>query len=134
MGGRASRDLLFIVLVLAGCAVPTARAGGVVGSGTAASCTEAALDSALAGGDCHLQLRQRRGRHSHHVHKLLSTSTTIDGTGQQVTLDGGGSTKQFQMPPQFSPGLTRLQLTLRNGWATDQARGSTSAGGSRAAP
>ena len=126
MRGRATRNLLFIVLALAGCAVPSARAGGVVGSGTAASCTEAALDSALAGGGT-VTFNCGGGAVVIPITstKQLSKSTTIDGTGQQITLDGGLSTKLFQMPPQYSAGLNLVfrKLTLRNGWATDQGAG-----------
>ena len=54
--------------------------------------------------------------------KILSTSTTIDGTGQQVTLDGGGTTKMFLTTYQLAAGLNLVfrQLTLRNGRAQDQ--------------
>jgi uncharacterized repeat protein (TIGR01451 family) len=123
MGGGAARKPLFVVLALAGCAVPSARAGGVVGSGTAASCTEAALDSALAGGGT-VTFSCGGGAVAIPITstKLLSKSTTIDGTGQQITLDGGGSTKLFKTTPQPKTGLDLVfrKLTLRNGWATDQ--------------
>jgi uncharacterized repeat protein (TIGR01451 family) len=125
MSARSTRDTLLVVLALAGCAVPSARAGGVVGSGTAASCTEAALDAALAGGgtvtfDCGASAVIRITST-----KLLSKSTTIDGTGQQVTLDGGGSTRLFQTTGQPKTGLDLVfrKLTLRNGWATDRGAG-----------
>src|SRR5512132_4012636 len=96
MGGRATRNPLFVVLALAACA-PSARAAGVVGSGTAASCTEASLDAALAGGGT-VTFNCGGGAAVIPITatKLLSKSTTIDGTGQQVTLDGGGSTRLFQ--------------------------------------
>jgi hypothetical protein len=121
-----TRNLPFVVLALAGCAVPSARAGGVVGSGTAVSCTEAALDAALAGGGT-VTFACGSGAVVIPITstKRLSTSTTIDGTGQQVTLDGGGSTKLFQTTPQTKAGLTLVfrKLTLRNGWATDRGAG-----------
>jgi uncharacterized repeat protein (TIGR01451 family) len=114
------------MLALAGWAVPSARAGGVVGSGSAASCTEAALDSALAGGGT-VTFNCGGGAVVIPITstKLLSTSTTIDGTGQQITLDGGGSTRLFQTTPQPSTGLNLVfrKLTLRNGWAADQGAG-----------
>ena len=56
--------------------------------------------------------------------KLLSKSTTIDGTGEQITLDGGGNTKLFQTTGQVTAlNLVFRKLTLRNGWATDRGAG-----------
>jgi uncharacterized repeat protein (TIGR01451 family) len=116
------RHLMF-VLALTAWAAPLARAAGVVGSGTPASCTEAALNAALAGGgtvtfDCGggpvvIPIAST---------KVLSKSTTIDGTGQQITLDGGGAAKMFITTYQLSTGLNLVfrKLTLRNGWASDQ--------------
>ena len=43
-------SVLLAALLLPPCSVEKARAGGVVGTGTPASCTEAALDAALAAG------------------------------------------------------------------------------------
>jgi predicted outer membrane repeat protein len=102
---------------------PAAHAAGTVGSGSPGSCTEAAFNAALAGGgtvtfDCGggpvvVPITST---------KILSTSTTIDGTGQQVTLDGGGTTKMFLTTYQLAAGLNLVfrQLTLRNGRAPDQ--------------
>ena len=42
--------LLTILVLVMGLPVPTVRAAGVVGTGTAASCTEAAFANALSGG------------------------------------------------------------------------------------
>jgi uncharacterized repeat protein (TIGR01451 family) len=126
MRGRATRNLLFVVLALGGWAVPSARAGGVVGSGTATSCSEAALDSALVGGGT-VTFNCGSGAIVIPITstKLLSTSTTIDGTGQQITLDGGGNTRLFQTTFQRHTGLSIVfrRLTLRNGWAADQGAG-----------
>jgi uncharacterized repeat protein (TIGR01451 family) len=54
--------------------------------------------------------------------KVLSRSTTIDGSGQQVTLDGGGGTRLFRTTYQLSAGLSLVfrHLTLRNARASDQ--------------
>ena len=111
------------LLALAVWAAPAVQAAGVVGNGTPASCTEAALGAALAGG----------GSVTFHCGggpvvipitstKVLSASTTIDGTGQQVTLDGGGTTKMFRTTYQLATGLSLVfrQLTLKNGRAADQ--------------
>jgi hypothetical protein len=91
-----------------------------VGNGTPASCTEAALDVALAGG----------GTVTFHcggpvvipitAAKTLTATTTVDGTGQQVTLDGGGASRIFQTTYQFASfTITLRNLTLRNGRAAD---------------
>jgi hypothetical protein len=75
-----------------------ARAAGVVGTGTPASCTQAALETALAGGgsvtfncgtgDVTIQLTSE---------KVISVSTTIDGGGK-VTLEGQDFTRMFRVP------------------------------------
>jgi uncharacterized repeat protein (TIGR01451 family) len=114
---------LLVVLALTAWAAPLARAAGVVGSGTPGSCTEAALNAALAGGGT---VTFNCGGSPVVIPitstKVLSKSTTIDGTGQQVTLDGGGTTKMFITTYQLSTGLNLVfrKLTLRNGWASDQ--------------
>jgi hypothetical protein len=116
------RRLLHLI-VLAGWAAAPSHAAGTVGTGTPGSCTEAALDAALAGGgtvtfDCGggpvvIPVTST---------KVLSADTTIDGTGQQVTLDGGGTTKMFLTTYQLSSGLDLVfrRLTLRNGRAPER--------------
>jgi uncharacterized repeat protein (TIGR01451 family) len=114
---------LLVVLALAAWAVPPARAAGIVGSGTPGSCTEAALNTALAGGGT-VTFNCGGGPVVIPITstKVLSRSTTIDGTGQQVTLDGGATTKMFLTTYQLTTGLNLVfrQLTLRNGRASDQ--------------
>ena len=74
-----------------------ARAGGIVGDGTRDSCTEAALDAALAGGgaisfDC--------GPAPHTIlisgQKSIGVDTTIDGGGL-ITLDGQDAHRLFDV-------------------------------------
>jgi hypothetical protein len=82
-----------------------AQAAGVVGTGTAASCTEATLNTALSGGgsvtfNCGaapvtIQITST---------KNIASATTIDGGGR-ITLDGRGTTRIF---------TTQANLTLRN--------------------
>ena len=116
------RRLLLSVALGAWAALP-AQGAGTVGSGTPASCTEAALATALAGGGT-IAFNCGGGPVTIPITstKLLSTSTTLDGTGQQVTLDGGGTTKMFLTTYQLATGLSLVfrQLTLRNGWVPDQ--------------
>jgi hypothetical protein len=92
-GAWRSKALTCAVLVLVGAQM--ARAGGVVGTGTAGSCTEAALDAALAGGGMvtfdwgaqpvTIVLTQQ---------KTISSDTTVDGGGL-VTLDGNDAVRAF---------------------------------------
>ena len=91
---------------MAAWAAPPARAAGTVGSGTPGSCTEAALNAALAGGGT-VTFNCGGGPVVIPITstKVLSSSTTIDGTGQQVTLDGGGTTKMFLTTYQLATGL-----------------------------
>lgn len=114
---------LLPLLALAAWTASTARAAGVVGSGTPTSCTEAALNAALAGGGT-VTFSCGGGPVVIPITttKVLSASTTIDGTGQQVTLDGGGATKMFLTTYQLSTGLslTFRRLTLRNARASNQ--------------
>lgn len=100
-------------------------AAGTVGSGTPASCTEAALDAALVGGgnvvfDCGASATIPIT-----ATKSISATTTLDGTGQNVTLDGGDVVRLFQtvyQVPALTPGpitFTLRRLTLRRGRAAD---------------
>ncbi len=67
-----------------------AAAAGVVGTGTAASCTEAALDVALAGGGLvTFNCGAAAVTISTTSVKTIAVDTTIDGGGL-ITLDGGG--------------------------------------------
>ncbi len=106
------------------CALPAAVAGTtgarVVGNGTPASCTEAALDAALADTgapaitfDC--------GPAPHTIvvtsEKAITRDLVIDGGGL-ITLDGGGTTRILKLDSFFdrdSPLLTLQFLNLVNG-------------------
>jgi predicted outer membrane repeat protein len=93
-----------------------AQAAGVVGNGTPASCTDAALNTALAGGGT---VTFNCGAAPVTIvvigSKIISTSTTIDGGGL-VTLSGGG------LYPIINSGgtiaLTLQNLTLTGGQST----------------
>ena len=94
-------------------AVP-AFAAGVVGTGTPGSCTEAALNAALAGGGTVTFNCGSPVTIPITVQKRLTASTTIDGGNNTlVTLDGGASTRHFVTNDNVS--LTIRNLTLRNG-------------------
>jgi uncharacterized repeat protein (TIGR01451 family) len=53
--------------------------------------------------------------------KTIALTTTVDGTGQQITLDALGSTRHFLSQYSLAGGisLTLRNLTLRNGHAAD---------------
>jgi len=94
------------------------HAFGVVGTGSAASCTEAALNQALSGGGM-VTFNCGGGPVTIPITttKIIALTTTLDGFGQQVTLDGQGTTRHFQSQFSLSGaiGLTLRNLTLRNG-------------------
>jgi predicted outer membrane repeat protein len=107
-----------IALALSGA---VAEAAGVVGNGTPASCTEAAFNTALTnggavtfncgGGPVVIPITAT---------KTLTNTTTIDGAGQNITLDGLGATRMFRTTYQFASfTLTFANLTMRNGRAPD---------------
>ena len=88
-----------------------AHAAGVVGTGTPASCTYAALTAAMAGGgavtfDC--------GAAPHTIvlagHLSLNQNTSVDGGGL-ITLDGNQARRHFYMNTAVNLTLTGLTLT-----------------------
>jgi len=102
-------------------AAPLAPAGGVVGNGTPASCTEAALNATLAGGgaitfNCGtspvtLTLTSQ---------KIIAVPTSIDGGGL-IALSGGDAVRLFSVNAGASLSLANLTIT--------QGRASGSSGG-----
>jgi hypothetical protein len=100
--------------------VDTAAPDAVVGAGTAASCTEVALDAALAVGgvitfDC--------GAAPHTItvtaEKRIERDTVLDGGGR-VTLSGGNATRILTLSAPLdsaSPELTLQRLILQAGRA-----------------
>lgn len=108
--------LLVLLLILALLLVARpAKGAGIVGSGTPASCTEAALNTALSGGgsvsfNC-------GGSHTITLtsQKTINSHTTIDGGGQ-ITLSGGNSTRLFNL--QNGANLTLQNITLQNGFSS----------------
>lgn len=107
--------LLVVLLILAlFLAAKPAQGAGVVGSGTPSSCTEAALETALAGGgsvsfNC-------GGSHTIAIAnpKLIENNTIIDGGGQ-ITLSGGNVSRLFHV--QNGASLTLQNMTLENGYS-----------------
>ena len=96
-----------LLLILCLLAPGTALAGGVVGTGSAGSCTEPALDAALAGGGA---ITFSCGTAPFTITltstKLIAADTGIDG-GSLITLQGGGI---------WAPSASRLPASCR--WRT----------------
>jgi predicted outer membrane repeat protein len=92
-----------------------ALAGGVVGTGTPASCTEAALNSALAGGGT---ITFNCGAAPHTIlssaAKTITLDTTLDGGGT-ITLDGQDGDRLFVV--RDSAVLTLRNVVLDHGFA-----------------
>jgi hypothetical protein len=89
------------------------NAGGVVGDGTPQSCTEAALDAALAGGGL---VTFNCGANPYTLtvtaQKVIAANTTMDGGGL-IVLSGGGTTRVFSVS--VGIGLTLTNLFVSNG-------------------
>ncbi len=99
--------VLSLSLVVVGVTAPVpVSAAGVVGTGDPTSCTEAALDSALAGGG---SVTFNCGSDPVTItvtsEKMIRRDTTIDGGGL-VTLSGGGATRIIW--------VERCKVTLTN--------------------
>jgi len=112
----AARRTAAVAALALALAPAAALAAGVVGSGTTASCTEAALDAALAGGgvvtfDC--------GAAPHTItvlaEKAIAADTEIDGGGL-ITLSGGGTTRILDVGDGIA--LTLRRITLSGGSVT----------------
>jgi CSLREA domain-containing protein len=88
-----------------------ARAGGVVGTGTPASCTEAALDAALAGGGS-VTFHCGNGPVTITVtsQKVIAADTTIDG-GERIIISGGDATRVFYVNAGVALMLTNLTVS-----------------------
>jgi predicted outer membrane repeat protein len=128
-------QLLGLALLFSLCvALPaprSANAASVVGSGTAASCTEAGLAAALAaGGTITFNCGPAPATIAITSEKLISSDTTLDGGGT-VTLHGNGSTRILRSIDGTFNGTTVLKvinvtmsgLTIENGNTADQGGG-----------
>jgi predicted outer membrane repeat protein len=94
---------------------PAARAGGVVGDGSPGSCTEAALEAALAGGG---EVSFNCGPHPYTIRldteKTIEVTTRLDGGGR-IRLDGGGHHRIFYVNEGVEMELR--DITLTKGWS-----------------
>src|SRR3954454_23046893 len=127
----AFRLLLIAALLVLGAALPAPRAAyaaGVVGAGTAASCTEADLAAKLsAGGSITFDCGPSPATIAITSEKLISADTTLDGGGK-ITLHGNGATRILRSSDGTFNGTTVLKvinvtlmgLTIENGVTSDQ--------------
>ena len=103
-------------------AVDTTSATTVVGSGTAESCTESALEMALAkGGIVTFNCGSSPVTIAVSKEKAIAKDTVLDGAGM-VTLSGGGKTRILHVTSawdQESPKLTVQHLAFTGGFTTD---------------
>ena len=103
----------------------SAHAGGVVGAGTAASCTDAALNTALAGsgwvtfncGENPVTIDISTGTGT----KAIAADTIVYGgggwSGPGITISGGNTVRVFSIGSGVK--LTLMGLTIADGFGTD---------------
>ena len=106
--------LVLVSLVLALLNTAPAYAGGVVGDGTAGSCTEAAFNTALSGGGAITFNCGGPATITFTTFKEISADTIIDGGGV-ITLSGSNV---FLFQVFFDTSLTLQNITLANGSAS----------------
>ena len=90
-----------------------AQAAGVVGTGNADSCTEAALDAALSGGGLVTFNCGGPATIGLTSEKIIAANTSINGGGL-ITLDGRGQTRLISVDNGVQVELTGLTLTGGN--------------------
>ncbi len=111
-------SLTFIAVVVAGFSLAgPAQAAGVVGNGTSASCTEAALDAALAGGGTVTFNCGGVKTFTFTTEKVITQDTVIQGTpgfNFGLHFSGNAATRLFRV---MAPAkLTLNDLTLEKGY------------------
>ena len=105
-----SAVIIGLLTLAAGFATP-ARAAGVVGNGVRQSCTEAALDAALAdGGGVTFNCGPKPFTITVTAPKVISTDTTVDGGGL-LTLSGGKKVLIFFVGSGNTLNLSNTTLT-----------------------
>jgi hypothetical protein len=107
----ASSLLLVFVLLVVLLTPQPARAGGIVGTGTAGSCTDAALTARLGGGglvtfNCGGGVVTIVLTHT----ETLTRNTTLDG-GNKIILSGGDATRIFYVSAGVSLSIKDLALS-----------------------
>jgi predicted outer membrane repeat protein len=127
----ATRPSLAMALVIAAVAGPVIAADAVVGSGTPASCTEAAFDTALSsvqtsgGGTITFNCG---GSHAFifSSQRLITSQVVVDG-GDLITLSGGNASRIYFVNP--GARLDLRNITLSNGYVATGGGGAIVNGG-----
>lgn len=116
-----------ITLLLVTAAGREAVAAGVVGTGTAGSCTETAFDTALAGfGAVTFNCGAAPVTITFTSQKVITGNTTIDGGGL-ITLSGGNATRLFSVGNGIS--LSVEDIVLADGYTENVNAGAAITGG-----
>lgn len=115
VGARAALVITAILGAGGLSTVDAQAAGTVVGTGTPGSCTEAALDAALAGGGTITFNCGGAATITVTSTKTISKNTTIKGGGN-ITLSGGGTTRIFLLPALTT--LVLKDITVTDGFST----------------
>ncbi len=124
MSGRWRVLLLLGTLLASNSMVLPVQAAGVVGNGTAASCTETAFADALAvGGNITFNCGAAPATIVFTFFKMVLTSATIDGGGL-ITLSGGNAVSLFQVFTGQHPHPEQYQLDarFRDLWSNSEYR------------
>src|SRR5256885_1970888 len=106
--GWSSILLAALLVALAMAYAPVARAAGVV-----SSCDEASLLTAVSGGG--MVTFTCSGTITLTATITIFLDTTIDGTGQNVAISGGGAVRVFVVPTGFKLNLNKLTITGSSG-------------------
>jgi predicted outer membrane repeat protein len=123
----ALRTCILVSSVLLAASLPhLAQAAGVVGNGTPASCTEAALVAALSGGGDITFNCGGAATIPITSSKDISQNTTLHGGGN-ITLDAGGTTRIFKLRALTT--LALRDITLDNANAGNQDGGAIESSG-----
>jgi len=107
--------LILVIVIFTQFVMPRhAYASGTVGSGSPATCTEAALNTALSGGGA-VVFNCGSAPHTITVTttKTISSDTQINGGGL-ITISGGGNTQVFTVSS--GKQLTITNLSVINGF------------------
>lgn len=111
----------YAMLVTTACFPSVARGGGIVGNGTAASCTEAALDMALTGGGSVSFNCGGAATITVASTKIISADTILDG-GRLVAISGGDAVGIFAVNGGVT--FTVEGITIEHGAGTSEGRDS----------
>jgi predicted outer membrane repeat protein len=129
--GDISRATLSVVVALLLLASPSRRAlaGGVVGTGTPESCTEAALNAALAaGGSVTFNCGTSPFTLTVTTRKAIAADTSIDGGGL-ISLSGGGTTQVMMVNQGVSVALVNLAISTASAESSSGMGGAVSNSG-----